>query len=197
MIVLGNGESRQGINIDLIKETKIGCNAIHRDYKVDHLICVDRRMVKEVIDAKYNQNSYIYTRPDWYKQFQKIKHIRLVPDLPYSGGFEKKDDPFHWGSGPYAVLLGAKLAKGEFVQMLGFDLYGTKDNKFNNIYKNTNNYNSEYKKPIDPKFWIYQIGKVFEYFPTTNFQIFCNEGWTLPKQWRRSNVFIDNIKILL
>ena len=45
MWVLGNGESRQQVNVKNLKGIKIGCNAIIRDYKVDHLICVDRRMV--------------------------------------------------------------------------------------------------------------------------------------------------------
>lgn len=197
MLVLGNGESRQHIDINKIPGVKVGCNAILRDFKVDHLVCVDRRMVQEAIDIGYNKNTYIYTRSDWYKNFKDNKHMRIVPDLPYGGGFEKQDDPFHWGSGPYAVLLGAKLAEGGFVQLLGFDLYGNKDGKINNLYKDTDNYNASFKKAVDPRFWIYQIGKVFEYFPTTTFQVFCEEGWALPKDWKKSNVFIDNINDLL
>ena len=38
MFVIGNGESRRHINIDTLPEFKIGCNAICRDYFVDHLI---------------------------------------------------------------------------------------------------------------------------------------------------------------
>jgi len=40
MLVIGNGESRSGININSIDQVKVGCNAVYRDYKVDHLICV-------------------------------------------------------------------------------------------------------------------------------------------------------------
>lgn len=196
MLVLGNGESRQHINIDKIEGVKVGCNAILRDYRVDHLVCVDRKMVREAIDSGYNEHSLIYTRSDWYKQFSDIKHIRIVPELP-EAGYEKQDDPFHWGSGPYAVLLGAQLAEGEFIQLLGFDLYGLKDGKINNLYKDTDNYNASFKKAVDPRFWVYQIGKVFEWFPTTNFQIFCEQGWALPKEWKKPNVVLDNIDDIL
>ena len=47
MYVFGNGESRTSVNIDKLEGTKVGCNAIYRDYTMDHLICVDRRMVQE------------------------------------------------------------------------------------------------------------------------------------------------------
>ena len=48
MLVIGNGESRKDVPINKLKGTKVGCNAIIRDYIVDHLICVDQRMVDEV-----------------------------------------------------------------------------------------------------------------------------------------------------
>ena len=49
MLVIGNGESRKDIDISAFNETKVGCNAIIRDFFVDHLVCVDRRMVKEAL----------------------------------------------------------------------------------------------------------------------------------------------------
>ena len=49
MLVIGNGESRENIDLNKINTTKVGCNAIMRDFFVDHLICVDRRMVEESI----------------------------------------------------------------------------------------------------------------------------------------------------
>ena len=63
MLIIGNGESRKNIDVDAINDTKIGCNAILRDYLVEHLICVDRKMVREAITAKYKSN--IYTRNNW------------------------------------------------------------------------------------------------------------------------------------
>lgn len=191
MLVLGNGESRKNIDVGSLTGVKVGCNAILRDYRVDHLICVDKRMVKEAIETGYNQHTYIYTRTNWLEQFNGNEHIRAVPRLLEEGA-QKQDDPFHWGSGPYAVLLGAKLSKGETVNLLGFDLYSSTGNT-NNIYKDTANYNESFKKAVDPRFWIYQIGKVFEWYPSIDFKIYTLEDWIVPLAWNRPNITVDNI----
>ena len=100
MIVIGNGTSRTTINLDRYPETMIGCNAIFRDLYVDHLVCCDKKMVKQAICAGV---SPIYTRRRWIADFPNEQVIAL-PELPYKGD-KRQDDPFHWGSGPYAVLI--------------------------------------------------------------------------------------------
>ena len=192
MLVIGNGESRAAIDLDKFNDIKIGCNALYRDYQVSHLVCVDRRMVQEVISANYNENSLIYTREDWFHYFNKLKHIRTVPNLPYVGS-DRWDEPFQWGSGPYAVLLAAKLAKNETVKLIGFDLYGTTNGKTNNLYKDTNNYNSSDKRAVDPRYWIHQIGMVFKCFPKVEFIVYQDLGWEIPKAWNHPNVTVDKI----
>lgn len=197
MLVIGNGESRKQINLEDISETKIGCNALYRDYYVRHLVCVDRRMVQEAINSNFNDESIIYTRDDWKNYFNNVKHIRTVPDLPYVGS-DRWDEPFQWGSGPYAVLLGAKIANKdlEVVKLIGFDLYGNTEGKTNNIYKDTKNYNTSDKRAVDPRYWIHQIGKVFECFPKVTFIIYQEPDWQLPKAWNYPNVMVDNISSL-
>jgi len=193
MLVIGNGESRHGIDLDLISEHKIGCNAIHRDFKIDHLICVDRRMVQEAIDEGVNYNSIVYTRSDWAGDYMKQhKRIREVPELPYVGN-DRWDEPFQWGSGPYAVLLGAKLSTE--VNLIGFDLFSTTDT-INNIYKDTKGYDVGTKRPVDPRYWIHQIGKVFEIYSKRKFTIYQKDNWDIPKAWKYPNVSLDNIKNL-
>ena len=194
MLVIGNGESRKGIDLTKFDERIVGCNAIYRDLYVRHLVCVDRRMVTEAIDAGYNEDSFIYTRPDWYNQFKNIKHVREVPDLPYVGS-DRWDEPFQWGSGPYAVLLGTKIANKdlEIVKLIGFDLYGNDEGKTNNIYKDTQNYNASDKRAVDPRYWIHQIGMVFKCFPKVKFQVYQQLKWELPKAWNYPNVEVDNI----
>jgi hypothetical protein len=180
MLVIGNGESRKDIDINAIPGIKVGCNAIFRDYtNIDHIICVDKRMVSEAIKAGANVRSNIYTRKDWLLRFPKNEKIRQVPKLWYKGT-QRADDPFQWGSGPYAVLLAAKQEK--IVKMIGFDLYGT-DGKTNNIYKNSSNYNSSDKRAVDPRYWIHQIGKVFDYYKNTQFKIYNND-FVMPEQWK-------------
>jgi hypothetical protein len=192
MLVIGNGESRKQINLDNISDFKVGCNALYRDYYVRHLVCVDRRMVQEAIEASYNNTSIIYTREDWKHYFKDNKHVRCVPDLPYVSN-ERWDQPFQWGSGPYAVLLAAKLTHDNTVSLVGFDLYGDSQGKTNNIYKDTKNYNNGDKRAVDPRYWIHQIGKVFECFPKVTFNIYQEPNWELPKAWNYPNVTVDTI----
>ena len=151
MLVIGNGESRTLVKINELKDTKVGCNAIIRDYKVDHLICVDQRMVDEVL--KYNTK--IYTRADWISKYSNFENVTTVPKL-IKQGTERWDEPFQWGSGPYAVLLSAKLCKGPTVRLIGFDLHST-TNTVNNVYKGTSNYDPVDKNAVDPRYWIHQI----------------------------------------
>jgi hypothetical protein len=193
MLVVGNGESRHGIQIASLDYTIIGCNAIYRDFKVDHLVCVDKPMLNEIIDADYHVTSKVHIRKNQFTTFKNEKNLRIVPNLPYAGN-ERPDDPVHWGSGPYAVLLAAKLATDD-VHLLGFDLYST-DNKVNNIYKDTKNYSLSLKSAVDPRYWIYQISKIFECFPNTRFIIHQEDNWQLPKSWKKSNVSLDSISNL-
>lgn len=190
MIAIGNGESRKAIDIDSIDQSKVGCNAIYRDHDIEHLVCVDSRMISEALDAGANYNSLVYTRENLFTAF-KAKRLRIVPSLPYAG-FERPDLPQHWGSGPYAVLLAATLTKNNKVGLLGFDLYGV-DGKVNNVYKDTPNYSVSEKSAVDPKYWIYQIGKVFEHYTKIQFTIYQSQGWQCPKAWKKSNVKVDNL----
>lgn len=187
-LVIGNGESRKPIKINLLKSrfTTFGCNAICRDYEIDHLICVDRRMVKEALNHKVKN---IYTRQDWKKYFPG-PDVQTVPDLPYQGD-NRWDNPFHWGSGPYALLLSVTQQPTE-VNLIGFDLYSETKN-VNNLYKGTENYVDKHHRSIDPSYWIKQIAKIFELYPNINFYIYNKENWEIPNEWHFSNVFKKNI----
>lgn len=188
-VVIGNGESRRGIDLESYRpNTLIGCNAIHRDLKVDHLICCDRRMAAEATENPQTKETLIYVRPSWFHYFRKIqknKNVRTVPDLPYVGEL-KRDDPDHWGSGGYAVLLAATLGF-EKIELVGFDLYPITDS-VNNIYKGTQNYARVEAQAVDPSYWIYQIGKIFSCFPNSTFIIRNRNTWTIPTEWQKSNV---------
>lgn len=192
MLVIGNGESRKGVDLNKHYDKKIGCNAIHRDYRVDHLICVDRRMVQEAINSNVNESSIVYTRSDWIDSYTNKQNVKQVPKLPYKGT-ERWDEPFQWGSGPYAVLLAAGLAKE--VKLLGFDLFSETKN-VNNIYKDTNGYNESTKNAVDPRYWIHQIGKVFGIYHKHRFIIYQKDSWNIPKAWQHPNVSLDNINNL-
>tara|TARA_B100000212_G_scaffold153473_1_gene115519 strand:- start:227 stop:793 length:567 start_codon:yes stop_codon:yes gene_type:complete len=188
MIVIGNGQSRKKINLSNYHEEKIGCNAIIRDLHVDYLVCCDKKMVKQALAQKY---APIYTRDRWISDFN-LPEVIALPDLPYKGD-DRKDDPFHWGSGPYAVLLATKLSK--YVKLVGFDLYGL-NGKLNNVYANTKGYLEDKEDAVDYSYWVYQIAKIFEHNQHVTFHIYNLEDWKCPKQWKFNNLKVDNIENL-
>ena len=189
-LVIGNGESRSRLDLLTFKDTHVmlGCNALHRDIVVDHLICCDHRMVREALENPATANTMIHVRDGWHHYFRKIqknKNIKLLPQLPYEAG-SRMDKPVHWGSGPYAVLIAALLDHSS-VSLVGFDLHGRQD-RVNNIYKDTVNYSNSKSPAVDPSYWIYQIGKVFELFPKIEFKIINTVGWHMPTEWQKNNV---------
>lgn len=198
-VVIGNGESRKSIDLESLKinHVLVGCNAIHRDLVVDHLVCCDRRMVDEAIDNPTTDHTDIYVREDWFKYYYKIqkrKNIKIVPDLPYIGS-QRQDRPEHWGSGGYALLVAAKLGFDE-IMLVGFDLY-SKDQKVNNIYKDTSNYSDSDKPSVDYSYWLYQISKIFHCFPQIKFTVVNNADWEMPKSWQQPNVQFTNIEQII
>jgi hypothetical protein len=178
MIVIGNGESRRDIDLSLIEDVKIGCNAVHRDMHVDHIVCVDTKPLKEALAANL-QRTTVWTRPEY---ILNNKAIPLPDTLP---GNQRPDQARNWGSGPYAVLIAAMLSDN--IQMIGFDLY-SKDKLINNIYKGTDNYSSIDSHAVDPNYWIYQISRIMQTFNDKYFIVYNKSQWQLPLQWQLDNV---------
>lgn len=171
----------------------IGCNAIHRDHVCDSIIAVDRRMVTEILNNPQYQNTTIYTRPNWIDQFKHYKNVQVVPSLPYTGN-ERWDDPWHWNSGPFAVLLGC-LQQPKTINLLGFDLYGV-DDRVNNLYKNTINYDRETHHAIDNSHWLHQLKKLFDHYIDIQFIQWQKENWLLPNKWSNSkNLTVNTINV--
>ena len=188
MLILGNGKSRKAINLNKVYQEKVGCNAVYRDTYTDYLVCCDKRMVKQALSYGHPQ---IYTRQRWANDFNDLS-VNPLPDLPYIGT-DRKDDDFHWGSGPYAVLLGCTLSNN--LKLIGFDLYSS-DGYVNNMYAGTDGYKSKDSSAVDCSYWIYQIAKLFEIFYNTKFTIYNEKDWVMPKSWNLPNVSLDNIKHL-
>ena len=188
--VFGNGESRIGVDLNQFRSDHalIGCNAIYRDFSVDHLVCCDRKMIEEVISDPNTKETLIYVREEQYHHFRKIKKnkkIQLLPDLPYQGD-RRADVPTHWGSGSYAVLI-ACLTNPCEISVIGFDLWGD-EAYVNNVYKGTKNYRSAESNAVDPNYWIYQIGKLISIYQDIKFKIYNRSGWKMPEHWQQKNV---------
>jgi hypothetical protein len=195
VLVIGNGESRRPVNLEefVIDFSTIGCNALHRDFIPDILVCCDRRMAEEATKNPLTKKTEIYVRHDWYHFFRKIKknkNVKKVPDLPYKGN-ERKDDPINWGSGGYAILIAA-MGFDE-IYLIGFDLWANTNSKVNNVYKDTTNYSDADNDAVDPSYWIYQISKIFTLFRDKKFYIINDNQWHMPEPWKRSNVEFINM----
>lgn len=189
-VVVGNGESRRSLDLQALAQTNtiIGCNALIRDLAIPHLVCCDQRMVDEALTSPNNQNTIIYTRPEWAKFYSAP--VQEVPQLPYKGTL-RQDQLWHWGSGPLALLVACTLGF-KTIQMVGFDLYGI-NNKVNNVYKDSKHYLKTEANAVDPIYWVYQNAKVFELFPEINFVVLNSKDWIMPKEWQQSNVSFRNI----
>lgn len=151
-------------------------------------------MIEEATANPQMKNSIIFVRHLWYNYFRKIKknkNIRLLPDLPYHDT-KKQDHPDHWGSGPYALLVAAEMSY-EYIYMIGFDLY-SQNQTVNNIYKGTVNYSEENSPPVNPSFWIHQIGKIIQIYKNKKFIIFNADTWSIPTNWNNNNVICRNIQ---
>jgi hypothetical protein len=187
--VIGNGESRQGFDLAPLKKisTVVGCNAQFRDYVFDYFVCCDKHMCQEAANT-VGKNTTIYTRKNWSSQFAMWPNVKSLPELPYEGE-KRQDDPFHWGTGPFAGVVALGF-KPKVIFMLGFDLYSIEKDNINNVYKDTTGY-TYIKRPVDPSYWIYQFNKLFE-LDSTRWIIVNHEGWKMPDEWSKNkNVFFE------
>jgi hypothetical protein len=138
------------------------------------------------------KNTTIFTRENWYKQFAYWPNVKKVPDLPYEG-HKRQDDPFHWGTGQFAALVGMGF-KPKAIFLIAMDLWGIGDHKgpegVNNIYKGTTGY-TYIKRPVDPSYWIYQFNKLFQN-SDCRWIVVNNDDWKMPDEWKQNkNVFQD------
>lgn len=186
MIVIGNGESRKNIDLDKLTSPKIGCNSIYKDFFVDHLVCVDRLPFLDAYSAKVADMA-IWTRLDYIKK----EYANALPEPPQ--GSQRADNAIHWGSGPYAVLLSTFFS--DTISLIGFDLYSS-NGLVNNIYKGTPNYSPSSQHAVDPKYWIYQISRVFQENNDKYFIVYNNESWVMPNSWCLANVEFKTLDTL-
>jgi hypothetical protein len=182
--VIGNGQSRQCFALNQIQNHIIGCNAVHRDHTCDEYVAVDIRMVEEILRNEANQGKVVYTRDDWIHKYKDKKEVKSLPPLPFTG-INKSDQPFHWNSGPYAVLVAA-LKNPKQIYLLGFDLW-SKTSFVNNMYKGTTNYAGAHDRRVTPDFWIHQLKNLFNHFQEIEFIQLQPDNWRIPDPWKNIN----------
>ena len=79
--VLGNGESRRGIDINDLKEkgTVYACNAVYRTHRPHFLIAVDPKMILEIGETDYMLNNKVWSNFNaQYKTHKKLLELLLL-----------------------------------------------------------------------------------------------------------------------
>ena len=152
--VLGNGVSRQSIDLERLRPYgKIyGCNALYREFTPDVLVATDRPIAAAIQQSGYALKHTFYTR------------------RPLDGlGAHKISGPYYgYSSGPNAVALAADQGHAQ-IYMLGFDMGPADNNKFNNIYADTEFYKSSNSQPTYTGNWVKQLIQIVKDFPQTQF----------------------------
>ena len=136
--VIGNGLSRKDIDLTKLTGTTIGCNAVYRTFMPDHLIMVDERMVKELLECKtFTNYTQVYLQPKFKTKYieEGLNFKEIPPGSIYGNAVD---------SGLAAFRL-AILNRFTSIYLLGFDFaYNTSQGETNNIYAGTNGYAKYY-----------------------------------------------------
>lgn len=183
--VFGNGRTR--LNIDFYEVSPYGnvyaCNAVYREYKPDHLIAVDRKMVDEISTSNYQLQNKVWTYNNKYKSnYKEFSYIE--PNLG-------------WSSGPTALYLASSHGPEE-IYIFGFDFEGL-DGKLNNVFANSMNYKSSSDKATYYGNWLKQTETVVKSNPLINYT-----RVTVPKffevKWKYDNynqIYYDDFRKMM
>lgn len=168
---LGNGRSRQGIDIPKLRSLGLvaGCNRIYQEESVDILVATDRQMAQEIEDTGYGLTHDFWTR-------------RPRPDK----GSKKLEKPeYGYSSGPASI---AKLCQRGCtkIYLLGFDL-GSPDNYVNNLYAGTAHYKTPDMEPTYYGNWIKQLQQISERWSNNIFYRVIGKESTL-YDFKRPNI---------
>ena len=176
--VLGNGESRKGINLDELKKhgTVFACNGVYRTHRPDFLIAVDPKMVSEIAETDYMLHNKVYSNfnAQYNKNPKILDHVQwFKPSLG-------------WSSGPTALRMACDHGFKE-IYILGFDYQGVADSsaknrfKVNNLFKDTRNYKKGNDQATFFGNWMNQTKKCLQDFKDVQFHRVIPTGWYQPK----------------
>ena len=175
--VLGNGQSRKGIDIDDLMEkgTVFACNAVYRTHRPHWLVAVDPKMMLEIAETDYVVHNKVYS--NYNAQYEKNK--KLLDHVTWS------KPSLGWSSGPTALRLACDQGFKE-IYILGFDYQGLavdpKKNRFhlNNIYGDTRNYKKNNDEATFYGNWMNQTKRCLNDFKDVNFHRVIPKGWFRP-----------------
>jgi hypothetical protein len=152
--VLGNGVSRLLVDLNQLKPHGriYGCNALYREFVPDVLISTDKAIAHTIQNSGYAEKHLMYTRKP----------------LPGLGAKSVPQSYFGFSSGPIAVGVAA-MDRHLAVYLVGFDMGPNTNNRFNNVYADTEFYRKSSSLPTYTGNWVRQIVTICRDFPKTSF----------------------------
>ena len=180
--VLGNGESRRGIEINDLKKkgTVFACNAVYRTHQPHFLIAVDPKMVLEIGETDYMMNNKVWS--NYNSQYSKHQKI-----IDHCNWFKPS---LGWSSGPTALRMACERGFKE-IYILGFDYQGHKENnrfKLNNMFGDSRNYKKRKDEATFYGNWMNQTKRILQDFKDVQFHRVIRQGGFLPKdlEWTKN-----------
>jgi hypothetical protein len=173
--VLGNGESRKGIDINDLKEkgTVFACNAVYRTHRPHFLVAVDPKMIFEIAETDYPVHNKVWS--NFNAQYNKHPKI-----LNHVNWFKPS---LGWSSGPTALRMACEHGFKE-IYILGFDYQGHNDGKrfkLNNIFGDSRNYKKRNDEATFYGNWMNQTKRCLQDFKDVQFHRMIPKGWFKPK----------------
>ena len=173
--VLGNGESRKGIDINDLKEkgTVFACNAVYRTHQPHFLVAVDPKMILEIAETDYPVHNKVWS--NFNAQYNKHPKI-----LNHVNWFKPS---LGWSSGPTALRMACEHGFKE-IYILGFDYQGHNDGKrfkLNNIFGDSRNYKKRNDEATFYGNWMNQTKRCLQDFKDVQFHRVIPKGWFKPK----------------
>jgi hypothetical protein len=152
--VLGNGCSRLAVNLHDLRGLGAiyGCNALYREFTPDVLISTDKPISSRIQEEGYAINNRMYTRKP----------------TPGRGALRVPQSYYGFSSGPIAVGLAA-LDGCRRIYLLGFDLGPLANDRFNNVYADTEFYKRSSARPTFTGNWVRQILQITRDFRDREF----------------------------
>ena len=154
--IIGNGESRKTINVDNIKDIKVGCNGIYLYHSVDLLCAMDKfwreKIVKESkipLLSRHINNAYQPTLEIYNGKWNNVR-------CPYRG----------YCSGTTALDYICSQYKDD-IYLIGFD-FDYNGEFVNHIYKNTPNHPKENRPAQNENIFVNETIEIIRRYPKHN-----------------------------
>jgi hypothetical protein len=136
--LIGNGLSREPIDLSKLKGDTYGCNLIYTEFMPDYLCLMDKKVMEKVLEDSINIIPYTWKRKQSEFSKQKVCKANQVNTL--------ESDLHYRNSGLLSLELALEQKKYDTIYFLGYDLYTNVQREYiNNVYKEDSLYRKNTK----------------------------------------------------